>query len=256
MSRPRHPAEGPPADVFARSSAREPDDRPLLRIDPPNADVRSDPLQTLTDEQRATLGRISTRTELPRGAILYEQGSPADAVFILTEGTAKAFRQLATGKRRIVAFLCATDLIGLAEGAVYVNSVQAVTRCVVHRIPVPELTAVLHDDPRLQYQFLRRIAHELRDAQRQIIITGRRDATGRLAMFLSMLERDPCNVGKPGEIALTMTRSDIADYLGLSLEAVSRAGRELRDSGLVEFTGRSRARILDRERFERLVNDV
>jgi len=89
----------------------------------------------------------------------------------------------------------------------------------------------------------------LRDAQHHAIMVGRRDAMGRLAMLLRMLQRQSPSRGRAG-IPLPMSRSDMANYLGLSLEAVSRASRRLERQGIVEFVGRHEARVVDRQRFE------
>jgi CRP/FNR family transcriptional regulator len=84
----------------------------------------------------------------------------------------------------------------------------------------------------------------------------RRDAAGRLAMFLAhMIDRDPSSP-MPSEVALPMTRSDIAGFLGLSLESVSRASAELTRRKLVKFEGRHVVRILDAPRFAKLVTAV
>lgn len=214
------------------------------------------PAPLLTEHQRKLLRLIATDLHLPRRSLVYEEGAPADFVYIVGEGTAKAYRDFASGKRRIVNFLAARDLFGLAENGRYLNTVETVTPCVIHRMAVHDVLAAFQTDPNLEYRFLLKVTQELRDAQRQAIMTGRRDASGRVAMLLAQFERDPCAPAPPGEIALPMSRSDLADYLGLSLEAVSRACREMRDSGILAFPSRTRARVLDRERFERLISSL
>ena len=87
---------------------------------------------------------------------------------------------------------------------------------------------MLRRDPELQLAFLCKVTHELREAQRRAMAIGRRDAAGRLAMFLIMLRdhlggRD----ADPNCVPLVMSRSDIADFLALSLEAMSRASADL-----------------------------
>jgi CRP-like cAMP-binding protein len=222
----------------------------------PQPGASAGPVPLLTEDQRRLLRLIATDLHLPRRSLVYEEGAPADFVYIVGEGTAKAYRDFASGRRRIVNFLTARDLFGLAENGRYVNTVQTVTRCLIHRMAIRDVLAAFQADPGLEYKFLLKVAQELRDAQRQAIMTGRRDASGRVAMLLAQLERDPCAPAPPGEIALPMSRSDLADYLGLSLEAVSRACRQLRDSGILAFPSRTRARVLDRERFERLISSL
>jgi CRP-like cAMP-binding protein len=99
-------------------------------------------------------------------------------------------------------------------------------------------------------QFLVKMTHELREAQRRQIILTRLGARARVAMFLRMLERRLGN--NSSRIELAMSRTDIARYLGLSSEAVSRAFGRLRREGIVAFPNLHVAQILDRRQFERL----
>src|SRR5207342_1754354 len=102
--------------------------------------------------------------------------------------------------------------------------------------PLDILTGTLRHDSDLQFQFLLKVTHELRQTQLQKIVMARRDAEGRLAMFLRSLERR-ATPPVDSHIDIPMSRSDMANYLGLSLEAVSRASRRLERNGVVAFTG-------------------
>jgi CRP-like cAMP-binding protein len=86
---------------------------------------------------------------------------------------------------------------------------------------------------------------------RHNVILARRDAVGRLAMFLVMLEQNAPR--HDSRIDLPMSRSDIASYLGLSLESVSRAVSRLERTSVIAFQGRHELRVLDRSKFERIV---
>jgi CRP-like cAMP-binding protein len=157
----------------------------------------------------------------------------------------------------VSAFLFPNDLFGLAENGRYMNCAQSLTRVTLYRLPLRELTVLLKHDPDMQFQFLAKLTHELREAMRRAVLVSRRDAVGRLAMFLAQT-RDQQNPGvrHAHKIPLPMTRSDIADFLGLSLESVSRAAAELERRGLVRYEGRHLARILDPGRFAKLVAAV
>jgi len=207
-------------------------------------------VQILTSKQQTELGRISTEIAFRRGVTIYEADSPADWVFIVKEGVGKAFQDLSNGSQRVFAFLSAGDVFGLAQDGRYVNSVKAVTPVVCFRIPIGELMDVFLGDSGLELQFLVKMTHELREAQRQQIILTRHQAHARVAMFLRMLQRR--DVNESSRIELPMTRQDIAGYLGLSGEAVSRAVARLSRDGIVAFRGRHVAEILDRPRFEQL----
>jgi CRP-like cAMP-binding protein len=238
------------------SARRAPDPGPSLGTPPFDAFGDSLASRLLTDRQRRELASLSTRvTVAPRGTV-YRAQTQATAVFICADGAVKAFRDFPSGKRRVVSFLFARDLFGLAANGRYVNTVQALTRTTCYRIALDPLKNILRQDAELEFRFLSKVVHDLRELQLQTIVLGRRSARGRLVMFLKMFE-DKLAAGRPGGmLPLPMSRSDIADYLGLSLEAVSRACRQLSDDGIVTFESPRSVRIKDRVRLDRLAADV
>jgi CRP/FNR family transcriptional regulator len=222
---------------------------PSLRAIPATIGPRN-VVRILSPRQRSQLASIATQLHLPARTVVYREGSSAEAVFVVASGALKAFRDLPSGKQRVMAFLFQGDVFGLAEAGDYVNTVQAITPVRVHRLAMESLIHMLHRDADLMFQFLRKITHELRESQRQTVVVARRDAAGRLAMFLRMLER---RTHAHGNIIETpMSRSDAANYLGLSLEAVSRACRMLERNGIVAFEGRRAVQVLDRGRLNKL----
>lgn len=229
---------------------------PSLRAAPFGLASTKAVVQLLSNPQRLELAGIATHLRLPARTILYCEESLADWIFIVADGVVKAFRDLPSGKRRIMAFLFAEDVFGLVESGRYVNTVQTVTATRLYRIRLDKLMELLRHDSDLELQFLFKITHELRESMRQRIILSRRDAEGRVAMFLSLLEHNGRRRGHALQIEIPMTRSDIANFLGLSLEAVIRASHRLEQSGLVAFDGIHAARILNRQRFEELVSAV
>jgi CRP-like cAMP-binding protein len=214
------------------------------------------PIQLLSNAQRARLARHATVHTHRARTVIYLSGAEATSVFIIDQGVVKSFRDLPSGRRRIAAFLFPRDVFGLAEAGRYVNTVQAITPVRLWEIELSTLALLFKDDADLQLQFLCKTVHVLREAQHHNIIIGRRDAVGRLAMFVALLLRQGGHARMQAEVDIPMTRSDIANYLGLSLEAVVRASRRLERQGLVEFIGLRRARILDRRRFEALAGHV
>lgn len=210
------------------------------------------PGELLTARQRRQLATIATLVRLPARRTLFRENAPATAIFACTEGVVKAFRELPSGKRRIAAFLFPGDLCGLAENGRYLNTARTVTPAVFHRIRLDDLTNVLRGDAELQLHVLTKVTHELRKSQRHAMLLGRREAIGRFAMFLLMLEERTTRGARLPLIPMAMSRTDIADYLALSLEAVSRATADLVRQGIVAFPDRHTAKILDRDRLTRL----
>jgi CRP-like cAMP-binding protein len=211
----------------------------------------------LTDRQRHELTEIGLRVRLPARMTIYRAGSQAQWVFLIADGVIKSYSDLASGKRDICAFLFARDLFGLAEKGRYVNSVQAVTGVTLYRFPLAELSAALKRDGEMQFAFLVKVTHQLRRSQRRAILINRRDAAGRLAMFLVFMTNNMgYTASGSSSVSLPMTRSDIAGFVGLSLDSVSRAAAHLEREGLVMFEDRHSARILDLARLTRLAAAV
>jgi CRP/FNR family transcriptional regulator len=232
--------------------ARHDDGFPSLRAVPFESGGTRDVVQLLSKRHKMQLAGVSTRLRLPARMIVYREESDAQWVFIIAQGVIKSYRDLPSGKRRVLTFLFQDDIFGLAESGLYVNTTQAVTPVTLYRIEVSTLTAMFRRDSELQFQFLCKVTDVLRSSFRKQILVGRRDAPGRVAMFLRMLEQETCQKGEESDIEIPMSRSDIANYLGLSLEAVSRACRTLEQRGIVDFIGRHSARIVDRPRFDKL----
>ena len=228
--------------------ALSPDIEPTLQATPFLPPIRPEaPL--LTDEQRMRLAAIATRVRVAPREVIYREEAAAASVYIIAEGVVKAYKDMPSGRRWVTAFLFPADVFGLAENGFYVRTAQAVTQALLYRFDTNVLIETLKSDGELQFKFLCKVTHELRESQRQTIAIGRKDALGKLAMFFRQLQREPQG---SRDIELPMTRSDIASYLGLSLESVSRATRSLERRGVVCFPNRHMVRIIDQAQFERI----
>jgi CRP/FNR family transcriptional regulator len=209
----------------------------------------------LTEEQRARLAHIASMVRFKKGASIYREGDRADAVFNIISGVVKTQKSLPDGTRRIAAFLFEEDIFGLSEAGKYTNSAEAVTLVTAYRLPVSALETVLRGDTALEFHVICKLCHDLREAQRHAYLLGRHDALGRVVMFLQMLERIQVVKGESAtELSLPMNRSEIADYIGISLEAVSRSFRTLTDRGVIAFRNKRHLRIIDRGQFENLAS--
>jgi CRP-like cAMP-binding protein len=215
-----------------------------------------EPVELLSDAQREEVLRQASVRTLAARAMIYRAGASATSVFIIGTGVVKSYRELPSGRRRITAFLFARDIFGLAESGHYVNSLQTITPVRLYELDVDTLTRMFQQDAGLEFQFLCKTVHILREAQHHNIIVGRRDAVGKLAMLIALLLRQNERPHAQCEVVIPMTRSDIANYLGLSLESVVRASSRLERQGIVEFVDRHHARILDRRRFEALASNL
>ena len=207
----------------------------------------------LTDRQRQRLAEVAELLKFPARGIIYKDGEPADSIFINGGGVVISFKDMPSGKRRVAGFRYYADLFGLADHGKYVNTTRAVTPVTIYKIPIETLTNLLRQDADLEFQFVCKLVHELRQSQRKAIVVARRDAPGRIAMCVDMLRHAPVNEGHQSDfIEMPMSRTDIADFLNLAHESVSRACKRLGAMGIVEFT-KGTAHILDRARFDKLV---
>ena len=206
----------------------------------------------LTDRQRRTLASVATQQHLSKRTIVYREGDRADSIYINGGGVVIAYSEMPSGKRRVAGFRQYADVFGLAEDGRYVNTTRAVTAVTLYRIATETMAEIFRQDAELQFHFLCKTVDELRRAQRKSIIVARRDAAGRVAMFFDLLRQTAGLVASDESIEIPMSRSDIGDYLNLTLESVSRACRQLSDAGILAFKGR-RVRILDRGRFDELI---
>ena len=115
----------------------------------------------LTSRDRKHLATISTRLRVRAGTTIFERGDPATAVYNIVSGAASSFRPLPNHGRRVMAFLFAEDLFGLARAGHYVNTVHALTLLTLFRIPLDALKPMLLRNPELQLHFLCKVTHAL-----------------------------------------------------------------------------------------------
>jgi len=141
---------------------------------------------------------------------------------------------LQDGRRQITGFLAPGDFLGLAARQTYAYSAEAITEADLCRFKVGELETLLEEMPPVRERLYEIANDELAAAQEQMLCLGRKTAKERVASFLiSQLRHGAgCDDGA-AEFDLPMSRSDIADYLGLTIETVSRTFTALREEGLI-----------------------
>ncbi|WP_122465244.1 cyclic nucleotide-binding domain-containing protein [Brevundimonas lutea] len=183
------------------------------------------------------LQRLSDLAEvitLKAGAVLVREGDPAPHVFTLTSGSIRVYKLLPDGRRQITGFLFAGDFLGLAIGDAYVFTAEAMEASIVCRFRKGPFRALIETSSPLEHMLLHRTMHELAAAQNQMLLLGRKTAIERMAYFLLDLPgHDPARPIAPGHVRLPMKRAEIADYLGLTIETVSRVLTRMKVKGLI-----------------------
>ena len=213
--------------------------------------------QLLSAEERTRLAVLASIVRFNKGEEIYHEGQRADAVFNIISGVVKAYKTAPDGGEHITAFLFPDDLFGLSEEGRSTNSTKAITAVTAYRLPVSALRSRLLRDAGLEFNVICKLIHELRETQRHAFLLARRQALSKLVMFLQLLEHLQAARGeRTTEIYLPMKRSDIAEYLGMSLEAVSRAFRNLTTRGIIKSRDRQHLKIMDRSTFDKIAGDT
>ena len=192
--------------------------------------------------------------KLASGQALFHEGDPATRVFTLTKGTLKLYKLLADGRRQVTGFLHPGDFLGISVDDEHAFSAEALEESQLCWFPRARFDDFVEEQPRMERELYRMAATELAAAQQQFVLLGRKTASERLASFLLLLaERSALSTGTgAGMVRLPMSRSDIADYLGLTKETVSRVMSALKRDRIIRLETLEIIQILDRARLEQL----
>lgn len=190
------------------------------------------------------LDALAQKAVFVPGEALVREGEKADALFNITSGSVRVYRLLPDGRRQITGFLFAGDFLGLVAGASHGVSAEAIEPTTACRFRRTEFDALVRDCPPLERVLFARMRHELAAVQDQLVLLGRKTARERIASFLLELpSHDPMRGTAPGHVRLPMTRTEIADYLGLTIETVSRVLTKLKVTGVVRLLSLHELRI-------------
>ena len=190
----------------------------------------------LTEEEMPRLLAILNALEVEAHQPILDEGEPADYLFNVTDGAVKLYKLLPDGRRQITGFLFSGDFLGIAMNEKYAYSAEAVGKVSLCRFPRRKLEALLDAFPRLEKRLLGMASNELVQAQDQILLLGRKTAQEKIVSFLlNLSERAVKRGDAPSPISLPMGRADIADYLGLTTETVSRTITHLKRDGFIRL---------------------
>lgn len=182
------------------------------------------------------------------GQTIFFEGCEAESYFEIVSGTVRCCSLTEDGRRQIYRFAVEGEMLGLGGEQHYGYSAEAVTPVTMRRYRLSSLEAAMAEDQRLRERVVQALRDELAAVRTQMMLLGRLSAAERIVSFLRDLaarctDQDGC-------IHLAMTRADIADYLGLTLETVSRKINMLKRLGVIELATPSRVRIMDFARLD------
>ena len=194
--------------------------------------------------------------QLGVGRTLFFEGDQAKHLFELVEGVLRIFKIMADGRRVITGFLYPGDLVGVSLRNRYVYSAEAVTPVRLRRFSRKAFEDTVGSSPELRLQLLAYLSDEMAAAQDQMVLLSCKNAEERLCSFLlQRLHRKQEQDRSCSVVDLLMSRLDIADYLGLTIETVSRTMTKLTNKGIVSPVGRHSIRILKATMLSHLAGD-
>lgn len=208
----------------------------------------SGPNAVKSAEMPPVVESFGTNQLLLRDRLLFAQGDEVRYAYRILSGVVRTYRMMPDGRRHVTDFLLAGDLLGFEIGEEHNVSAEAVSDCVIRRYPRRQLELAANDQPVVARRLLTLACDRLAAAQSQMVSLGRKTAEERFASFLlGLVDRA---LGVDRAIALPMTRADIADHLGLTIETVSRLFSRLRREGVIELPDAHSFRPIDREALE------
>lgn len=193
---------------------------------------------------------VEQRQPLDRAEMLFRAGDEFHHLYVVRSGAMRTTLLATAGEEQVIGFHLPGELLGLdaISAGRHRCTATALEHTNVCAVPFDRLEAVAEVVPSLQRQLLRIVSREMVEDHKHMATLGRRSARERLALFLYSLSARLERSGQGGEqISMSMSRADIASYLGLALETVSRLLGRLADEGVIAID-RRHLRIVDRER--------
>jgi CRP/FNR family transcriptional regulator len=189
---------------------------------------------------------VKDKRALDRGAMLYREGDTFEALYVVRSGALKTYVQNEAGDMQILAFHLPGEILGFDALAtnLHVSQAEALERSSICELPYAKLQQVTSEVPALHRQLMRVISREVVEEHRHLVMMGKQQAQEQLASFLRSLADRYQRLHRDGSsLNLPMSRYDIANYLGLVVETVSRLFSRMEEMGVLEVNRKS-VRIL------------
>lgn len=205
----------------------------------PQAFPKTERTKALIDlMQPTTLRRVEAREHV------FCEGDPRTHVFEVETGAIVVYKVLPDGRRQVMSFAYPGDLIGLGASSEHTLNAQAASPAKLRCLAAHSLEEAAGRDPALAVKLYRAVSRELTETQSLLVSIGQQTALERVATFLFSLDQRAKARGE-NVLHLPMRRSDIADFLGLTIETVSRTFTKLRTMGVIKVTHGTEVRIVD-----------
>lgn len=225
-------------------------------VDVPNpcagCDVRARAVcAVLNNAELGELARVNRHKELDAGDCLFFEGDPTEAYYVVMGGSLKLYKLLADGRRQVTGFLFKGDFVGLAFNSGHSFTAEALEHAKLCQMPKEKFELFLTDSQPLGRKLLQVATAGVVSAQEQMLLLGRKTAQERLASFLLWMSARAEERGEDASrLAIPMSRTDMGDYLGLTVETVSRTMTKLKTKGVISLLDRGIIEILDQDALE------
>jgi CRP-like cAMP-binding protein len=186
------------------------------------------------DADVQALNRLGTKIRVPHGRMIFGEGDPAEHAYKVVSGCVRLSRHISDGRRQVTQFLFPGDFFSFMEFGEHSFTAEAVNDLVLMAFPQKALLKLRNERANVQERFLTLVAQRVLDAHAHLVILGRATAKERVASFLiSLSER--IGVEDDEILDVPMSRLDIADYLGLTIETVCRVLSELKRARIIDI---------------------
>ena len=190
-------------------------------------------------------GVIASEFTYRKDEEIYGEGEPCEYVYQVVRGAVRTYKLLSDGRRQIGAFHLVGDVFGLDAGSTHRLTAEAIADTTVRLVKRRNLESAAASNVQVAHNLWTMTADDLRHAEDHMLLLGRKTAMEKVATFLLEMDR---RISKTGMMALPMCRRDIGDYLGLTLETVSRALSQLSDQGILMFSSARQIVLRNRQR--------
>jgi CRP/FNR family transcriptional regulator, nitrogen fixation regulation protein len=204
-------------------------------------------VDTHTPTNSALTSTLWSNFKYRRGTEIFGEAEPADCVYQIRSGAVRTFKLLSDGRRQIGAFHLPGDIFGIESGDAYRSTAEAIIDTQIRITKRERIFAEFLETGALRNDVLKLLTRNLEHAENQVLLLGRQTAVERVAAFLTEMDR---RLQSPETLILPMSRRDIADYLGLTHETVSRGFAILIRAGAVSFPRASHREIVVHNRTE------
>jgi CRP/FNR family transcriptional regulator, nitrogen fixation regulation protein len=194
-------------------------------------------------------GLVASEFTYHKDEEIYGEDEPAEYVYQVITGAVRSYKLLSDGRRQIGAFHLPGDVFGLESGTAHRLATEAIIDTTVRLVKRKSLEQAAGVDVQIAQKLWTITAGELRHAEDHMLLLGRKTAMERVATFLLEMDR---KLAVAGMMALPMCRRDIGDYLGLTLETVSRALSQLHAQGVLGFSGARQIVLRNRQRLRNM----